>query len=108
MGLTEATKEAVFLRNFLIELGFDTLADVKILNDNVGAQKLAENPVFDARTKYIDIQHHSVRNVLKEGLLRIEHIPTEDMTADILTKGLPGPKHIRCMELLGLNFIITS
>ena len=50
MALAEATKEAIHPRGFLSELGFRTLADVKLFNDNMGAKRLAENPTFHARS----------------------------------------------------------
>lgn len=76
MGLTEATKEVVCLRNFLTELDFPQIFD------NLGTQTLAENPIFHARSGHIDIRHHYVREALKEGNVKIQHVPTEDMTAD--------------------------
>lgn len=103
IGLSETSKEAVYLRNFLTELGFQELADVVIFIDNLGAQKLAENPIFHARSKHIDVRHHFIREVLKNNQVKIKHVPTEDMTADLLTKGLPKPKHDRCVKLLGLG-----
>lgn len=55
MGLTEITKEAIYLRGFLLELGFRGPEAVKISNDNMGALKLTENPVYHARSKHIDV-----------------------------------------------------
>lgn len=65
MSLTEAAKETVYLRRFLIELGFESLGSVELLSDNNGAQKLAKNPIFHNRTKHIDLKHHLVRDILK-------------------------------------------
>ena len=106
MALAEAAKEAIALRGFLEELGFGNLAEVTIYNDNLGAKKLAESPVFHARSKYIDVRHHFVRQTLKENLISIEHVSTEDMGADMLTKGLPGPKYKKCLELLALGSVL--
>jgi len=100
MGLTEATKESIYLRNFLIELGFNHLADLTILNDNLGAKKLVENPGFHSRSKHIDVRHHFVREALSNQIVKIEHIPTDDMISDVMTKGLPGPKHQKCSHQL--------
>lgn len=55
MGISDSFKEAVYLRQFLKELGPEDMANVTVLCDNVGAQKLASNPVFHSRTKHIDI-----------------------------------------------------
>lgn len=110
MGLTEAAKENMYIREFLLELGFGNLADTRVLNDNMGALRLAENQVFHARSKHIDIRHHFIRESIQKKQLKLEHVSTDDMIADMLTKGLSRPKHQRCMKMLGLGFFfnITS
>ena len=108
MGLAEAAKECIYLRGFLSELGFRDLADAVILNDNVGAQELAENPSFHARSKHIDVKHHFIREVLKDKKVIVEHVSTEDVTADVLTKGLPRLKHEKCIELSGMGPLTST
>jgi hypothetical protein len=43
--------------------------------------------------KHIDILYHFVRVLLEKELIRLKYCPTEDMVADILTKGLPRDAH---------------
>lgn len=54
MAIADATKEAIYLTNFLRELGRADFADVVIYNDNRSADQLAENLVFYSRSKH----HH--------------------------------------------------
>jgi len=103
MALSEATKEGLYLIRFLRDLGFDHLSRVRILCDNNEARKLAKNPVFHNRTKHIDVRHHFVREVLRDGDLSVEFTPTSEMAADVLTKSLSKPKHLRCLEILGIS-----
>lgn len=105
MGLSEITKEAIYLRGFLLELGFRGPETVNISNDNMGALKLSENPVYHARSKHIDGRHHFVRDSLKSGLMKLNYLPTEVMVADVLTRGLPAHKHRSCVKLLKLEEI---
>ncbi|XP_077277091.1 uncharacterized protein LOC143905509 isoform X1 [Temnothorax americanus] len=86
MGLTDAAKEAVYLINFLKELGLEKLTNVNLYNDNQGARELAHNPVYHGRSKHIDIRHHFIREVLNEHPVKLEYLPTEEMVADVLTK----------------------
>jgi len=102
MAITDATKEAIYLMSFLNELGLNSRAKVTIWNDNQGAAKLAHNTVHHSRTKHIDIRHHFVREVLKNHPIRLEYLPSEEMIADVLTKGLPKSKHEKCTFGLGL------
>lgn len=105
MALTEATKESMYLGKFFLELGLQELSKISIKIDNQSALMLARNAVFHARSKHIDIRYHFVREVLKDKNIDIERVSTEDMAADILTKGLPKSKHYKCMELLGIQSI---
>jgi hypothetical protein len=102
MGLAEATKEATYLRSFLIELGLDHLSSVVVYEDNLGALKLAANPTFHNRNKHIDIKYHFIRDAVKEKILSLSHVSSAEMVADVLTKGLPGSRHQRCVRELGL------
>lgn len=102
MALSEATKEAVHLQRFFGELGFP-YPKIKLFSDNCGAIKLAENPVFHNRSKHIDVRHHFIRGMLENGVIEVDYRSTEDMAADVLTKGLSGPKHRRCLELMGIS-----
>ena len=56
--------------------------------DNQSIICLSNNPEIHSRTKHIDVRLHFIRNLIKDKILRIEHISTENMPADILTKGL--------------------
>jgi len=105
MSLTEAAKEAIYLRRFLDILGFERLGRVTIICDNNGALKLAENSIFHNRSKHIDVRHHYIREVLENVHLEIKYIPTCDMAVDIFTKGLSRPKQRRCLESLGVTDI---
>lgn len=103
MSLSESVKEGIYLQRFLRELGFGTLVNtVEISCDNMGAQKIASNPIFHSRTKHIDVRYHFVREALRNNKICLRYLPTEDMGADALTKGLPGPKHRKCLETIGL------
>ena len=103
MSLTEASKEAIYIRRFMSEIGLPIKGATLIHNDNQAAQKLARNHVFHSRSKHIDIRHHFVRNALKGGHVEIKYMTTEKMPADVLTKGLARIKHERHRLGLGIS-----
>ncbi|XP_053598339.1 uncharacterized protein LOC128668762 [Microplitis demolitor] len=102
MALTEAAKESIHLNRFMEELGMDQSISGEIFCDNRSAKMLAENPAFHSRTKHIDIRYHFIREKVREGLIKVESISTDDMVADIFTKALPAIKHVKHCENLGL------
>jgi hypothetical protein len=105
IGYTEAAKEAIWLRNLLAEIDMRQPLNetngtyskwgqtpATILVDNQSAIDLTNNSRHHDRTKHIDIRHHFIRNAQENGLINVTHIPSEEQTADILTKLLAQPK----------------
>lgn len=107
-ALSDAAREAIYLSSFLKEIGFSSLSNVTVHNDNQGAAKLAANSAFHPRSKHIDIKHHFIREVLAENRLALTYTPTEYMVADALTKALPNEKHSFCTRGMGIKNIGTS
>ncbi|GJZ28491.1 retrotransposon protein, putative, ty1-copia subclass [Tanacetum coccineum] len=64
MALTEAVKEAIWLRGLLEELGVE-LNTVTINCDNQGAIHLSRNHVYHERTKHINVSYYFIREVLE-------------------------------------------
>ena len=106
MALTQAVKEVLWLRTLLVELGAPRHATeiATISCDNQGAIALSRNPGFHARSKHIDIRYHFIRDhVDKEtGTINLLYCSTENMTADVLTKGLSRNSHQNHAAGMGL------
>lgn len=106
MALTEACKEAIYLKGLLSELGvFDNINNITLYSDSQSSIKLATNPMFHKRTKHIDIKHHFVRECVTSNKVNIEYVPTSDMPADLLTKSLCSNKHYKFVKLMGMSEI---
>jgi hypothetical protein len=56
--------------------------------DNTGAIYLVNNYATGPRTKHIDIRKHSIRELIVNGILKIEFVKSEDNYADIFTKNV--------------------
>jgi hypothetical protein len=104
-ALGNAAREAAWLRQLFQELGVDEVdtRTVRIYGDNQSSLSLTDNPVIHQRTKHVDVQHHYVRNQVALGKIEVWYVPTEEMTADGLTKALKGPKHRQFMDLLAMH-----
>jgi hypothetical protein len=77
MGLCNAAKEAVWLRNLLMSLGLKKYVaqnneSTRIYGDNQGSLKLVANPEMHSRSKHIDVQYHYLRELAQQGLIEVE------------------------------------
>src|ERR1700720_4105 len=95
VALSEAGREAYWLRNLYDKLGFPQVGPTVIKSDNEGSVILFHSPQFHARTKHIDIRHHCVQDLVNNKILDVQGCQDSEQTADILTKPLPKPKHQR-------------
>lgn len=102
IGLSYASKEAVWIRSFLEQIGQLIVVPLTVLGDNDGAIALVKNPEFHARTKHIDVSVHYVRELVEDKRISIGYISTKDMLADCLTKPLSRQLHERNVIGIGL------
>uniref|UniRef100_A0AAV1VB52 Copia protein n=1 Tax=Peronospora matthiolae TaxID=2874970 RepID=A0AAV1VB52_9STRA len=73
-----------------------------IREDNQSCIKMTKNSVNHGRAKHIDIKYHHIRDEAKRGEVQLEYCETAVMLADIMTKGLHGPRHKDLTEALGI------
>jgi hypothetical protein len=100
--LSEAGREACWLRSLHAELGFPQEKPCVLRGDNDGSIAMARNPQFHKKAKHIATKWHWIRNMVDEGVVDIQSCRDPEQTADILTKALARPKHKRHIEEMGL------
>ena len=86
--LCSATCEAIWLRRILEDVGNKPMKPTVIKCDNQSTIKLAHNPIYHARTKHIEIQHHFVREKIQWKDVDLIYCNTTDNVASIFTKAL--------------------
>ncbi|GAA5905630.1 hypothetical protein JCM5296_000533 [Sporobolomyces johnsonii] len=103
MALSEAAREAIWLRSLLVDLGFPPTSPTTIRGDNSGSLLLSSHPTSHSRTKHIAVHYHFTRDQVEEGTLVLKWVPTDEMVADVFTKGLGGVKHTLFTARCGLR-----
>ena len=109
MAAPFAAKEAVWLRQLLRELEQhyvdpderSVLPATALYGDNTGSNDLTRNPGHQ-RAEHISVIYHFTRERIESNEISVEHIPTDNMTADILTKSLAHVKHRHHTDRVGL------
>ena len=103
VSLCSAAQETVWFRHLLKDIGLLQATSTLIYEDNQGAMCLAKNPKDHSRTKHIDIKYHYTRELVANKILQIQYVPTGEMIADTLTKGLPKPKFQKFRLAMGVD-----
>jgi transposase InsO family protein len=102
MAISQSTREALWLRQLLSDVGLEQERSTPLMCDNQGAIALVKNPTHHSRSKHIDIQHHFIREKVESNVIEMRYIPTERMVADVLTKALAKPRHEALRQKMGL------
>ncbi len=102
MAVTEAAKEALWLKGLVKELGIDQ-GGVQLYCDSQSAIYLAKHQVYHARTKHIDVRFHKVRELIASGDLILEKVHTSENAADMLTKIVTVDKFEHCLDLVNVS-----
>ncbi|KAG5869020.1 hypothetical protein JTB14_025909 [Gonioctena quinquepunctata] len=98
-----ATKEAIWIRRLMNDIGESVSMATPLNNDNQSAIKLIHNPEFHNRTKHVDIQFHFVREKFQDGEIEPVYVSTKLQEADLLTKALARTSFLNLRNLIGMK-----
>uniref|UniRef100_A0AAV1VKG7 Reverse transcriptase Ty1/copia-type domain-containing protein n=1 Tax=Peronospora matthiolae TaxID=2874970 RepID=A0AAV1VKG7_9STRA len=106
IALSLAIQEGKWINRLLCEImaaANEEGPELVIREDNQSCIKMTKNPVNHGRAKHIDIKYHHIRDEVKRGEVKLEYCETTLMLADIMTKGLHGPRHKDLTAALGIR-----
>jgi hypothetical protein len=83
---SEASKEVIHFRELMSELDHEQKNATVMYEDNKACVAFSRNNTCHARTKHIDIRAYALRDCVKNGVIDVVHIATEDQLADMFTK----------------------
>ncbi|KAH9761225.1 hypothetical protein KPL70_000416 [Citrus sinensis] len=87
-ALAHATSEVIWIQSLLQELQIKLSTTPMMWCDNQGAIALAYNPVYHAKTKHVELDIHFIRDKVAAKSIEVSYVPSDDQSADILTKAL--------------------
>ena len=72
-----------------------------VFEDNNSCIEMVKCPKMRPRTKHIGLKYHHFRSKVKEGLVTVKYINTENQLADLLTKALNEAQFLKLRK--GIN-----
>ncbi|GKB00120.1 putative ribonuclease H-like domain-containing protein [Tanacetum coccineum] len=88
----------LWIQNQMLDYGFNFM-NTKISIDNESIICIVKNPVFQSKTKHIEIRHHFIRDCYKKKLISVIKIHTDHNVVDLFTKAF---------DVSRFNFLIAS
>jgi hypothetical protein len=104
MAAYGAIQEIVWIRGVMTELGIKEFelsgkaAPTTLNMDSKSAIDLAQNPINHKRSKHIRIKYHWVREQVGAKIIKLQHVISTDMRADMMTKSLADKLHDKHMK----------
>ena len=92
IAAVEAGKVIIWMHNILSEMRAPVDAPSTLYIDNRSALSVAKNPEHHRRMKHLDLRFFWLREAVEAGKIAPEHLRTDAMPADLLTKSLPRAK----------------
>lgn len=71
--------------------------------DNLSTVAMSENPILHSRTKHIELDLYFVHEKVLAKNLVVQHVPTIDQIADILTKPVSATHFVRQRDKLSVK-----
>ena len=103
MALASASQEAIWMQKLLGNLDKKQVQPIEIYEDNQSAICMAKKPQFHGRAKHVDIKYHFIRELVEKGSVTLTYCPSEDMIADMLTKGLSKDQFYKIRTMAGIR-----
>ena len=98
-----AAKEGIWLRRVCQELGVTDVGPVQLFGDNQAALAMASHNADSPRTKHMAVRYHSLREAVARGQVKFVYTPTQDNTADVLTKPLDHINFSKFRSMMGVS-----
>lgn len=101
IALSTACQEGNWLRTLLEDKYIKQHEPTVIFEDNQRAIQLSKNPKFHSRTKHINVSYH-IREQVSKKTVSVKFCASNDMLADIMTKGLSKVQFEKFRNMLGV------
>jgi hypothetical protein len=103
-----ASQEALWLRQILLEFGFQHQHLTSLWCDNLSAIKIAKDPVQHQHSKHIELHMHFIKKLIHDQIIELLFCPTEDQVADIFTKSITEAKFSKLRSMLGVQEVFIK
>jgi hypothetical protein len=90
IAAVDCLKLGIWVRNLIAEMGICPMQQMISHQDNKSAKTLMEGPSKAKRSRHILMKFTYVKDMVKSGALHIDHVDTDILTPDILTKPKSG------------------
>ncbi|MBW0469744.1 hypothetical protein O181_009459 [Austropuccinia psidii MF-1] len=101
--MNKCAKEVRWLSHLITSLNIK-LKVPTLKNDNTGAIAISNEAQLNPNSKNIEVRFQYLCDLVRKNLLKVQHVPTNDMVSGILTKALGTVRHSQETKMLKLTY----
>ena len=102
-ALYGAACDLVWVQKTITGMALKVKTPMILFCDNEAAIKIGEGDQVKTRLKHIDVKLHKIRELVRDGIIKLMRVTSIENVADIFTKPLPQAAHERCCIKMGLK-----
>ena len=100
VAASQAGQEVLYLRALLKGFAYLQHGPTEIWEDNASCILMSENPTNRERSRHVDVRVHFLRDMVRDGSVKLIKCAGTQNVADALTKSLPRPAFHKHREFL--------
>ena len=97
------TKEIVWVKRLLDEIGHKIEKPINLYVDNLSAIQLANHPTLSRSTKHIEVKFDFIRDKVDSKEIIISYVHSDEQLADLLAKVLPKDRYNKLKNSIGMS-----
>ena len=102
-GAVNVAIQEVWLHGILTDFRIQTSPTVNIYCDNQSTTKISSDPIYNQRTKNIEVHMHYIWELVHDRTITLQYYLIEDQIADIFTKSFTKNRFAFLKSLLDIK-----
>ena len=100
-ALRDVAKELAYLRQLIREFGIEP-GEVVVHEDNQAVIGWVKNEGVSMRLKHIDVALYYLRDVVRDGEMKVQYVGSKDQLGDVLTKPVGRAEFVDLTKRMGM------
>jgi len=101
-AINTAVDLSLWMKQLFMELKVP-LKEIKVFEDNKSTIAMLESNTVTKRSAHIGVRFFFINDLIKNGIIEVLYLPTDDQIGDFFTKSLIGKKFYKFVDSLGIR-----
>uniref|UniRef100_A0A2D4PCN3 Reverse transcriptase Ty1/copia-type domain-containing protein n=1 Tax=Micrurus surinamensis TaxID=129470 RepID=A0A2D4PCN3_MICSU len=91
--VSDACNSLTWFDALITDIWMNLIPPITIMEDNESVVYISDNHFTGSRSRHIDIRYKNIKQLVKQGFIKLQYVSTHEQIADLLNKPLPTSQH---------------